>query len=469
MGKKFLFRTDASPVIGTGHVMRCLALAQVLQDVGSSTVFLSATLPEVLRERLTREHCDCRTLTSIPYGEQDAEETAKLGHDIGAEWIVVDGYSFDAAYQDALKTAGMKLLFIDDYRHCDHYAADIILNQNVYASENLYNVRGPFTKLLLGTKYVLLRKEFYNSLSPRLPARALAKNVLLTLGGFAPTELPATQRSLEDTGCTVRVAEGNANMPSLMQWADMAISAGGTTAYELAYMGVPTLLLVRAENQTRVAQGMADAGCAVNLGPIRHIRTEKMTRELLRLLQNAEQCARMSAAGRRLVDGEGAGRVAMELMGTRLRVRSIRPNDAECIWKWANDEETRRASFSSKKIPWKEHMRWFAERLADAHTLFLMGLDRDDTPIGYVRFEGKLNEVVLSIAIAPHRRGQGYGNELLQQGCQQFFQQRKDAHVSAYVKSGNKGSAVLFQKAGFHQLAHTTIKDNPALHFILRR
>jgi len=469
MGKNILFRTDAGPAVGTGHVMRCLALAQALQYVGSSTVFLSATLPKVLRERFTREHCDCRTLTSTPYRKQDAQETEKLAGDIGAEWIVVDGYSFDAAYQKGIKDAGLKLLFMDDYGHCNHYEADIILNQNIYASENLYTSREPHTTLLLGTKYVLLRKEFHNSLSTGERVRVSgSRNILLTLGGLAPAELPVIQRALEKIGCSVRGTEGSADMPSLMQWADMAISAGGTTVYELAYMGVPALLLIRADNQIKVVQGMADAGYAVNIGPIEHIQADRIAQELLGLLHNAGRRLHMSTTGRRLVDGEGAERVVMEITQARLRIRSVRSSDAELIWKWANDEEAKRASFSPEKIPWKEHAQWFTERLADSHTLFCMGIDRNDTPIGCVRFEGKPNEAVLSITIAPHRRGQGYGYELLQQGCKQFFQQRKDANVSAYVKPENRGSVALFQKAGFQQLAPITIKDNPALHFTLR-
>lgn len=494
MSSSVLFRTDASTEIGTGHIMRCIALGEALQDIGSTVVFLVSANTPSLKRRLGEEQMDMQQLSAKPYGRDDAQETAEHAKKIAAEWVVVDGYHFDAAYQDTLKTTGMKVLFIDDGVHAKHYSADYVLNQNVDATKDMYAERSEATHLLLGTRYVLLRRAFRLQKPKERKKSAKTAHLLVTLGGADPANI--TSKVVEAVGnlpgIHTTVVIGGANphhtvietlcaskgmdsivdapdLRALMEKADMAIAAGGTTNYELAYMGIPALTLIIANNQRAVAHGMETAGASINLG-----RAEKMTQEILResvqtLAADPRKREKMSAAGRRLVDGEGAERVSMELTQARLRVRDIRPGDAERIWKWANDRETRRASFSPKKILWEEHSQWFAKRLEDSNTFFLMGVDRDDMPIGYIRFEGKPNEASISIAIAPHRRGQGYGSELLQKGCRQFFQRRKDTRVSAYVRPENKGSTTLFKKTGFHELTLTKIDGNPALHFVLRR
>ena len=327
-----IFRCDGSAAIGTGHVMRCLALAQSVHHLGNNVLFVMRE-DGGIEERVKREGFDVVCIQ----GKNDLQETALLAREHGADWVVVDGYQFDSFYQEGIKNAGFKLLFIDDYGHCDHYHADIVLNQNVYASNDLYGWREPYTRLLLGAKYVLLRKEFRSFETPRqchgegfCPSTALRtgstklsrtitgvapqddtfQHILLTLGGFAQPERSSNiQRGLENAGYAVSVTSGDADVPHLMQWADIAVSAGGTTVYELAYMGIPSVLLVRADNQQAVAEGMTKAGCAVNLGRVEDVKIEEIIQKVDALLNNTDQRRRMSEAGHKLIDGKGANRV----------------------------------------------------------------------------------------------------------------------------------------------------------------
>ena len=303
MSKSLVIRADASRAMGSGHVMRCLALAQGARDAGYHVVFLMEE-GEGIEERVKREGFEIAFITK----KKDAQETIDTAKTHHAIWVVVDGYQFDSAYQKKIKDAGFKLLFIDDYGHCDHYDADIVLNQNVYASEDLYASREPYTKLLLGTQYVLLRAEF--STPPLREGKGSGQNTLITLGGFSQKKLSSKiQQSLQKDHLEVRVASGDADMPSLMQWADIAVSAGGTTTYELAYMGVPAVLLVRADNQKAVAEGMVKAGCAVNLGNVEDVKIEEIMREVDALLSDVERRKQMSDAGRKIVDGNGVFRL----------------------------------------------------------------------------------------------------------------------------------------------------------------
>lgn len=497
MRKNLLIRADASTEIGTGHVMRCLALAQALQENGVSVTFFFASLPDPLKKRITGENCTCLTLASIPYGKQDAEETVTLARDIGAEWVIVDGYSFDAGYQDALKNQGLKMLFIDDYGHSKRYSADIVLNQNVYAQEAPYHHRLPETTLLLGSRYVLLRREFgaWQSWERKTPVKA--KKILVTLGGADPTN--ATQKVLEaiqhrnlpvevtaiiggsyphltalrqfakSTAVPMQIVVNATDMPALMAEADLAVCTGGSTCYELAFMQLPMATIVLAENQERVAAALEERGCSVNLGKEDQFNAATCGRVVNDLLHNPERRAAMARAGRQLVDGEGAARVAMRLSGALLRLRRARPDDARRIWEWTNDPETRRASFSSDPIPWEKHMQWFERLLQDPQQECLMAVDAEGNPIGQLRFAMENDDATLSINIAPGRRGKGYGKELALQGARRLFRAKHMRSIHAYSKPDNTASARLFLGAGFSQEEPMEIRGHPALHFTLTK
>src|SRR5271168_4272426 len=131
-----LFRTDASLTMGTGHVMRCIALAQALQDAGGGAMFALAQSTAGIDARLALESCEVFAVAGVPGSEDDAAQTIALAREKQADWIVVDGCQFGEDYQRALKRAGFKALFLDDYGHAHHYWAEVVLNQNAQANAN---------------------------------------------------------------------------------------------------------------------------------------------------------------------------------------------------------------------------------------------------------------------------------------------------------------------------------------------
>ena len=176
-----LIRADASVAMGSGHVMRCLALAQAWQDAGGRAVFAMADVTPAIHERLTAESSGVLTLSASAGSAEDSKQTIELAQAQNAKWLVVDGYQFDAEYyQRSMKAANFKLLFLDDFGHAKHYSADVVLNQNVSAQQGLYSDCEVHTRVLLGPKYALLRREFSGwrgwkkVTSPHLPARACA-------------------------------------------------------------------------------------------------------------------------------------------------------------------------------------------------------------------------------------------------------------------------------------------------------
>lgn len=340
-GASLLIRADATTRIGTGHVMRCLALAQAWMAQGGVVVFLS-DLPRSLHERLLAEGVSVVQLQTEAGTRADAEQLISLAGQTQSRHIVVDGYHFGADYQSWVKAAGLKLLVLDDNVHAEYYYADLVLNQNIHANERLYPRREPYTQLLLGTQYTLLRREFWRWADWERKIPASARNLLITMGGSDPDNVTLkvlqALATLSDGSLSVKVVVGGGNphrailetvtnqqscdvelihdardMPALMAWADVAISAGGSTCWELLFMGAPSIIIVLAENQRAIAEGLNTISVARSLGVFENITGRNITAGLQELLTDPEQLRRMAVAGRKLVDGRGVERVVFAL------------------------------------------------------------------------------------------------------------------------------------------------------------
>ena len=338
-----LIRADASPQIGSGHVMRCLALAQAWLQTDGRVTFLMCPTATILETRLKAEGIQVAHVF-VPLGScEDAEQTVAQAKALDARWVVVDGYQFDADYQRVIKSAGLRLLFIDDYGHATHYWADLVLNQNVYAHEGLYTNREPYTQLLLGTRYALLRKEFWSWQGWQRKIPPVARKVLVTLGGGDPDNvtlkviLALQQVEVEElevvvvvggsnphyeellatvqiSGVSIALLRNVTNMPELMAWADVAIAGGGSTCWELAFMGLPSLLLILAGNQRGIVEKLDHMGVATNLGWCENIAISGIGRELERLISRADKRIKIMQLGQSLVDSCGPERVAVKLI-----------------------------------------------------------------------------------------------------------------------------------------------------------
>lgn len=327
---KLLIRADGSARMGTGHVMRCLSLAQGWRRAGGEAGFVLAEATPALEQRLQDEGINITRLDAPAGSAADAAETARLARGRGAEWVVADGYHFDAAFQQAIKAAGLQLLVVDDFGRAGPYCADYILNQNFHAMAELYTRRAPHTRLLLGTRYALLRQQFDDWRGWNREFPAVARKVLVTLGGSDPDNVTGqvVEALAQISGLEVKVLIGGSNphreqlqskiqnakskisfavdapnMPELMAWADTAIVAGGTTCWELAFMGLPSLLLLVADNQRDVVQSLCATGVARETTPAR------VATDLSLLQRDTDGRRAMSQRARRLVDGQGTSRV----------------------------------------------------------------------------------------------------------------------------------------------------------------
>jgi UDP-2,4-diacetamido-2,4,6-trideoxy-beta-L-altropyranose hydrolase len=493
-----IIRADASVAIGTGHVMRCLALAQAWRDAGGRVVFATNDLSPAIEPRLRSERIEVVKCNAVGGSAQDALQLEELSRAHHADWVVVDGCQFNAEYQRKVKDAGLKLLFIDDNGHATHYFADLVLNQNAHACQDLYQSRTPQTSLLLGPRFVLLRREFQAWRQWKREMVLVARKVLVTMGGSDADNLTAVviralqlasikgleakvvvgagnphteslERATNQSETKMSLLENVTNMPELMAWADVAISGAGSTCWEICLLGLPAMLIDLAENQRTVAQQLNRRGVAIHLGSRCDMVPEMIASKLRWLLGSVETRTALSTRGRELVDGEGAERVVSAMRGEMLRLRRVEERDCRLLWEWANDPAVRAASFSSEYIPWKHHQDWFGAKLADPNSVLYLAANPDNVLVGQVRYQVEGPRAQLSVSLASEFRGKGYGNRIIAMATVELFRTTNVTTIDAYVKPTNEASIQLFLGAGFKQQDTQTIHGQQAVHFILQR
>ncbi|TYQ29202.1 UDP-2,4-diacetamido-2,4,6-trideoxy-beta-L-altropyranose hydrolase [Pseudanabaena sp. UWO311] len=337
-----IVRADASAQIGTGHVMRCLALSQTWRVLGGQAIFMLANKSPSLEARLRFEGMEVVYLSGEAGSDEDAQQTLDLCQQFSTQWIILDGYHFGAAYQKAIKNFDVSLLFFDDNGHADHYYADLILNQNISAKIDLYQSREPYTQLLLGTQYVLLRKEFLSWKNWQRVINPIASKILVTLGGSDPDNITLKviqalqqvnsgnlevivvvggsnphyeklQTEVAKSRTRITLQRNVSNMPELMAWADIAIAAGGSTNWELAFMGLPSLVITVADNQKESIAELDRQGVITNLGWHQDLSIEWISFALQKLMCDRLNQKKMSQQGQQIVDGEGVMRVVSKI------------------------------------------------------------------------------------------------------------------------------------------------------------
>ncbi len=335
-----LVRADASVQMGTGHVMRCLALAQAWQDAGGEVVFV-CDVDAATERRLGAERISVRRVSAAAGSIRDASETSAIAAELNAEWLLLDGYHFGEEFLRRLQLALTPILLIDDHGSRDGYGAEMILNPNVFASADAY--RGRFDgEILAGPEFALLRREFGMRRQEK-PAPLLAKNLVVTMGGSDPDNvtlrvLQALDRVRAD-GLQITVIGGGAS-PHVSSWkravetsphwmriqvdvqdmaaalggADAVISAPGGTCAELAVLGVPMLLVTIADNHVRTAEEYATQGLAAAMGWHHQFDVEALALRIEQFMDDFEGRSRTALAASRRIDGRGAERVVAAMV-----------------------------------------------------------------------------------------------------------------------------------------------------------
>ncbi len=346
LNNPLLIRADASKEIGTGHVMRCLALAQSWKKRGGDAAMVHAVRNRSIKQRLNSEGVESRSIDAKRGGNKDARRTLQQARRIGADWIVLDGYVFDEGYLQQIAESERQLLVIDDEANLNRYSGDFLLNQNLHASKDDYSSRvSDATRLLIGPQYALLREEFWAWKDWERDIPDAAKSLLVMIGGSDPDNITSEVLSslaeldvpnmeiyaviggsnsheasirevAESLRFDVHLFEDVQNIPELMAKVDFAVSAGGSTIWELAFMQVPTLGIARAEQEIRLLEAADERGIAKNLGGSQDLSTSELRGGIEKMALDTEYRVSMMEQGRNTVDGNGAHRVAQLMYQT---------------------------------------------------------------------------------------------------------------------------------------------------------
>ncbi len=345
------FRTDASLQIGSGHVMRCLTLADELRQRGADTTFVCREHPGnligLIEEkgypviRLQQPKAEyVATTGDVAHAawlgvswQQDAAETITAVQDIRPQWLIVDHYAICHQWEEKLRPYIGKIMVIDDLADRPH-DCNILLDQNLFQDMDTRYDRlvSANCKKLLGPGYALLRPEFLTARNNLRQRDGQVRRVLVFCGGVDPTN--TTEKALQALArcedqqfeIDVVVGAGNphkeriksfctayggfhyhcqvSNMAELMVKADLAIGAGGATTWERCFLGLPSLVFILAENQRQSVQYLASLGVIISLGEAENVSVEIIYQALQLVVNNNNKCIEMSMQSLKIINSE---------------------------------------------------------------------------------------------------------------------------------------------------------------------
>ena len=334
-----IFRTDASVNIGTGHVMRCLALAEELRQKGTDINFICREEAGNLISYIeNREY----KVDQLP-GEIDIETDRRLTNKILSKYeakpdgLIIDHYDIDISYESSLRDRVKKIMVIDDLADREH-DCDLLLDQNYSKNEDRYNGLVPGNCIqLLGPEYAILRPQFQKARGNLRKRDGGVNRILLFMGGVDSKDITSKAlraiHMLDRSDIVVDVVIGDLNpyhdeiknltskipntschhnvenMAELMASADLSIGACGITTWERCCAGLPTIAIILAENQKNISESLDKEGALINLGWYHNVTGNNIKDGIEGLIDNPQKVASMSDKSRSLVDGEGVSRV----------------------------------------------------------------------------------------------------------------------------------------------------------------
>ena len=360
---QILIRTDSSVQIGTGHVMRCLTLADELRWDGAEVVFVCheftgnlcgyieekgyvvhrlplSDLPEQGAQNIETDLTHAVWLGTER--QTDARQVEEIINETPFDWLIVDHYALDDRWERYLRPYVKKIMVIDDLADRPH-DCDLLLDQNFYENlESRYDNLVPFRcKKLLGPKYALLRPQFREARENLRKRDGHVKRIMIFFGGSDPTN--ETTKALEairmlnrpDIAVDVVVGSANpnkdkinklcasitkvtyhcqvSNMAKLMADADLFIGGGGSTTWERCCLGLPGLIMAVASNQDAIAVGCNEAGIGIYINKSKDISPHQIQIEIEKMLLNQNTLINLGKAAANMVDGKGATYVASVL------------------------------------------------------------------------------------------------------------------------------------------------------------
>ena len=467
--KNAAFRCDASPAIGTGHVMRCLTLADAMTAKGWVCSFMVSD----------------DTIQTTPFLQETKHQILSI-YDTpkNTDLLIVDHYGLGREYETSARRWANKIMVIDDLADRSH-DCDILMDQTFGRNPEDYRSLVPkHAEILAGSEYALLRPQFSEmreeALKRREARQGKIERILITLGGTninnitgrvletfnhfhhkafeidvvlggAASDFDAVQKSINkinhETAHNITQHAHVNNMARLMTDADLCIGAGGTTTWERCCLGLPTVMIELADNQHYIAKNLHNIGAVLNIGWHEDITELDIAKALEVFCLKPERVYKVSRSALHICDGLGCLKTVNRTAGLlrhNLILREAVIEDATNLLEWRNHPSTRRASFDSKPINYSEHMKWLHEKLADEKCVIYIA-EHNGHAVGMVRAEEIKDEYELSWVIAPDKRGQGHGKHMLK-----AILTKLDKQAYAKIRQDNEASLKMAESSGMY-------------------
>lgn len=463
--QKVFFRADGNSEIGLGHLIRSIALAQMLKGKFDVT-FICKELPETIEKEIVDNRFEFEKI-------HIEDETLDLINNQSI--VVLDGYEFGTEYQTIIKETGSKLVCIDDL-HDKEFKADLIINHAPGIKAGNYKAKLS-TQFSLGTDYALLRPEFIQQANKSREIEKI-ETVFICFGGsdannFTEAALKAVsdfdfKKIIVVTGSGYlhqdslkkavekdsRIEQYNSidakEMSELMLSSDLAIVPSSGILLEALASGCRIISGMTADNQKYVYNNYLQSGYFIDG---KDFGAEDLKSAINSVLNG-------DATEQKKLDGKSKDRLLKLFLQLALRskvtLKKASGTDLDKTYEWASDPAVRAYSFSQNKISKEEHTNWFTKKIADENCLYLIA-ETDGNKIGSIRFDIKDNEAVISYLIAPDYHGKGLGQIILTNGLAYIEKEIHDNNLSikkiiGYVMEANIPSVKAFERLGFNKI-----------------
>lgn len=335
MKRIIVFRVDGYPELGLGHITRCLSLAEKLKEKNMESTFLTKNYSGSVKEILNNGH-NLKAILRKLNEKEEINLVLKTLKSLEPKVIITDMPYASDEYLKALKNRGSFLVSIDDLGS-KNFSSDMVIAGYLSCKLKTYNLL-PRSKLYLGVKYLILRKEFEKAHRTKRKIRKKANKILVSLGGAdwenltlkvvqalndIKKELEITivegplyqhreklKKFLKESKQSFFIESNAKNMGELMLSSDIAFTAGGETSYELAATGTPSINISQHQHQVINAEEEAKREFSLNLGLGKQVSRKKILETVENLLDNYELRQAMNRKGKQLIDAKGAERVA---------------------------------------------------------------------------------------------------------------------------------------------------------------
>lgn len=465
MKPELFIRVNFDHEIGLGHLVRCMALAEMLKKYFNIHFFyLDGTTP------------GSTYLAGSGFSFSRINNEAEFIEKLTSEVIVVlDGYHFHIDYQWQIKSKGCLLVCIDDV-HDQDFAADLIINHAPGIFKEDYNA--PFyTQFALGPDYVLLRQPFllaarkkeeekkrkevndtvmicFGGADPlNITEKALAtvikfeqlKKIIVVVGGLYQYADSLDKYLKTDTRIEWHANLSDIAMAAIMMRSDIAIVQASGILFESLASGCIAVTGVYIDNQKFVYSNFVNSNAAYGAQDFSEL---PLSKALVSAINNT------TGEHFSLIDGysdERLGKMFRQLaFSGKIRVERATTADTDITFKWATDPRVRNFSFNRNTISYEEHTTWLRSKFEDAYCVYLIAkLDTDH--IGSIRFDYKEDTQVISYLVDPAFQGQGLGQVLLLAGIKYMMKNvpGKKLHFTGYVVADNIPSLKAFRKLSF--------------------